>query len=500
MSASGEPATRDLGELLRDLAPLPRPVAVSDLSLDSRTVRPGAAFLACRGRRSHGLEFAPQAVASGARAVLYEPSAELGVPDFGGGICVAAVPELGRHASLLADRFFEAPSSSLAVTGITGTNGKTTCCWLLAEARRALGERGAYLGTLGAGFPPALVPGDLTTPDAVSVQRELAALRAAGALHVAMEVSSHALDQERVTAVRFQSAAFTNLSRDHLDYHGSMSAYGEAKARLFGFASLASVVLNADDAFAAELAPRVASGVTIVRSLRRAAPVDGPYVRAVALKPVARGFAVEIESSFGSGRIELPLLGEFNVDNALTVLALLLAGGVGFGAACRALERCSSPPGRMETFGGGARPLVIVDFAHTPDALAQALAAARAHCTGSLRVVFGCGGERDRGKRPLMGRAAAAAADHLILTDDNPRSEDPAAIVAAIVAGLPPGTSFEVVHARDAAIRCAIAGAGPGDVVVVAGKGHEDTQIQGGLRRAFSDRASVRQALLGSSS
>jgi UDP-N-acetylmuramoyl-L-alanyl-D-glutamate--2,6-diaminopimelate ligase len=499
MSAAPATAMRPLRAVLGELAPVPGSIEISDLTLDSRAVRPGAAFLACRGRSTHGLAFAPEAVARGARAILYDPDPRWPVPDYGSAIWLAPVPDLARHASALADRFFDAPSSALSITGITGTNGKTTCCWLLAEALHALGRRAAYLGTLGAGFPPALRPATLTTPDAVTVQRELAALRAAGAEYVAMEVSSHALDQDRVTAVRFRSAAFTQLSRDHLDYHPSMEAYGEAKARLFAGAALESCIVNVDDAFGAALARRVASEVRLVLTTRRATALATPrdtaaWVRARRVHPRARAIDVEIESSFGDARLELPLIGDFNVDNALTVLAILLAGDVPLAAAAAALGRCNAPPGRMETFGGDGRPLVIVDFAHTPDALAKALAAARAYCRGRLWVVFGCGGDRDRGKRPLMG-SAATAADEIVLTDDNPRSEDPAAIVAEIVAGVPSTTPCRVIHPRALAIQTAIDGAGAGDVVLVAGKGHEEAQIEGGVRRPFSDRACVRAAL-----
>jgi UDP-N-acetylmuramoyl-L-alanyl-D-glutamate--2,6-diaminopimelate ligase len=269
MTAELQPRARALREIVGDLAVVPESLTITDLSLDSTQVRPGAAFLACRGRRTHGLEYATAAVAAGARAILYEPEPGRPVPQFGSDICVVPVPALARHASGLADRFFDAPSSALVVTGITGTNGKTTVCWILAEALRALGRRPAYLGTLGAGFPPALRAATLTTPDAVSVQRELATLRAAGADCVVMEVSSHALDQDRVTAVRFRCAAFTNLSRDHLDYHGSMEAYAQAKARLFAFESLERCVLNADDAWAPEFARRVAADVPLVLTTRR---------------------------------------------------------------------------------------------------------------------------------------------------------------------------------------------------------------------------------------
>jgi len=492
---------RALDELAAGLLTVPAGIMVSDVTSDSRAVTPGALFLACRGRTHHGMRFAAEALTRGARAVLYETDDADAPPQPLPGTFVGGVARLGAHAGTIADRFFGAPSAHLTVAGITGTNGKTTCAWLLAQALEAVGRPAAYMGTLGYGRPPQLTPTAHTTPDAVSVQRQLAALRALGAECVGMEVSSHALDQQRVGAVRFNTAAFTNLTRDHLDYHGTMDAYGAAKARLFGFAGLAHRVINVDDPFGASLAAQPSPVPLIVTTRARSAAPLAPgaqFVRAARVTADPTGLAISIESSFGQAELAVRLIGEFNVDNALTVLAVLLAWGVGLAAAVRALGRCRPASGRMEMFGGrGLTPLAIVDYAHTPDALEKALRAARLHCRGALRVVFGCGGDRDAGKRALMGRVAAALADDLIVTDDNPRTEDPAAIVAQIVAGAGQHAPLVVEHDRELAIRLGIARSVPDDVVLIAGKGHEDYQIVGSVRRPFRDQAVVMDALKG---
>ncbi|HEX7417908.1 MAG TPA: UDP-N-acetylmuramoyl-L-alanyl-D-glutamate--2,6-diaminopimelate ligase [Steroidobacteraceae bacterium] len=495
---SGHYPARVLSEVVGKLAHVPADVAITDLTLDSRSVTPGAAFLACEGRSHHGLEFAAAAAQAGARVVLYEPSARARVPQLPSGIVLAPVPELARHAGEIAERFFGAPSHALTIAGITGTNGKTTCAWLLAQALGSLGRRTAYLGTLGHGIPPAIVPGVLTTSDAVSVHRELAAARAQGAECVAMEVSSHALDQERITAVRFHTAAFTNLTRDHLDYHGTMQRYGAAKARLFARQSLKAQVLNADDEFGRELARRARPGLRVVLTARTETDLPfahAEFVRATRVSRGARGLTVEVHSSWGPGEFRVPLVGAFNVDNALTVLAIMLAWDVALPAASAALAACTAPPGRMEIFGGADAPLIVVDYAHTPDALAKALAATRDHCSGRLAVVFGCGGDRDAGKRAPMGAIAGELADTIIVTDDNPRTEEPQQITAQIVAGIAPGVPRSIVHDRALAIRTAIGAAHAGDAVLIAGKGHEDYQIVGAQRRAFSDQAVVREVL-----
>jgi UDP-N-acetylmuramoyl-L-alanyl-D-glutamate--2,6-diaminopimelate ligase len=490
--------THSLRQLLAGLAELPRDVAVTDLTQDGRAARPGCAFLAVRGTVDHGLKFAPQAVANGARAVLWEPAPVAAVPDLPSDILVAPVDHLREHASEIADRFFGAPSRGLSVAGITGTNGKTTCAYLLAQALELAGRGAAYMGTIGVGRPGALAASSLTTGDAISVQRRLAAIRAGGAANVAMEVSSHALDQFRVAAVRFRTAAFTNLTRDHLDYHGTMDSYGEAKARLFTREDLESRVINVDDAFGRQLAIDPRGRGRLVVTCRghqsRVRKTDG-FVRAMNVQLSTSGIELEFDSSWGTGGLQCPLVGDFNVDNLLTVVAVLLDWELPLDDVLRLMSRVHAAPGRMETFGGGAAPLAIVDYAHTPDALQKALGAARAHCRGRLTVVFGCGGDRDPGKRPLMGAIAATQADDIVITDDNPRTESPEAIARGIVAGIPADRPYRVQLDRTRAIREAIEAARAGDVVVIAGKGHEDYQIYGTERRPFVDQQVVATAL-----
>jgi UDP-N-acetylmuramoyl-L-alanyl-D-glutamate--2,6-diaminopimelate ligase len=490
--------TASLARLLEDIAPVPRDLEISDLTQDSRAARAGSAFLAVRGSTEHGLAYAPQAVANGARAVLWEPAPSAAIPDLPSDIVLAPVQHLREHASLIADRFFGSPSSGMAVVGITGTNGKTTCAYLLAQALEAADRPAGYMGTIGIGRPRSLEPSALTTGDAITVQRALARLRADGAANVAMEVSSHALDQSRVGAVRFRTAAFTNLTRDHLDYHGSMDAYGAAKARLFTREELQSRVINVDDAFGRQLAldPR-GRGRLVVTSRghqSHARRADG-FVRAMHVKLSARGIEIEFDSSWGPAGFTSPLVGEFNVENLLTVIAVLLDCELPPERVAAVLARVRAAPGRMETLGGGDAPLAVVDYAHTPDALRKALGAARAHCQGRLTVVFGCGGDRDPGKRPLMGAIAAELADQLVLTDDNPRTESPEAIAAGIAAGIPAGASYRIELDRARAIREALLEATPRDVVVIAGKGHEDYQIYGREKRAFSDQRHVADVL-----
>lgn len=499
MSASHSASSRLLADVVGGLAQVPEDIRVSDVTSDSRAVQPGCLFLACRGRRTHGLQHVREALARGARAVLWEPDPAVDAQDFGPQVFVSAVPDLSFRAGEIADRFFAAPSAALTIAGITGTNGKTTCAYLLAQALSACDRPAAYVGTLGVGRPGALAAGTHTTADAVSLHRQLAGLRAGGAACVAMEVSSHALDQARTAGVRFHTAAFTNLTRDHLDYHGTMADYAAAKARLFALPGLAVRVINVDDDFGRELAARAGAGRLVVtsRSVHEALVTGAQRVLGTRVRTTAGGLALDLDTSWGAASLEVPLLGQFNADNVLTVLAVLLAWELPLARSCAALARVQAPPGRMESFRlGGEGPLAIVDYAHSPDALTKALDAARAHCTGELWVVFGCGGDRDAGKRPLMGRIAAERADRIVLTDDNPRGESPAAIVSQILEGVRAARSAhpgaEIVHDRAAAIRGALQGARAGDVVLIAGKGHEDYQICGSERRPFSDQAIVR--------
>lgn len=493
-----------LADLLAGIAePPPGDVLIGGLGLDSRALGPGDLFLACRGGARHGLDFADEACRRGAAAILAEPDERWDPETIAGlgrrlRLPVVPVAALGRQASALAHRFYGAPSAALEVIGVTGTNGKTSVTHYLAQALAPQLACG-IIGTLGSGFPGDLAPSTHTTPDPVRLQETLAWLRARGAGAVAMEVSSHALDQGRVEAVRFRYAVFTNLSRDHLDYHGDMAAYAAAKARLFQKRGLAWAVLNQDDPLSAELQAGLAPGVRVACYGTRpdaVAPAGCDlWVLARAIEPLPAGLRLHIETSVGSGELEVGLLGRFNAANLLAVLALLLARGHVLEAALRELARVQGVAGRMERFGGDGLPSVVVDYAHTPDALEQALLALRGHCRGRLTCVFGCGGERDRGKRPLMGAIAERLADGLIVTDDNPRREDGGVIIDEILAGMQRPEGARVERQRGLAIRLAIATASARDLILIAGKGHETTQDMGELKVHFSDRAQVQQAL-----
>lgn len=472
------------------------------LTLDSREVRSGSLFLACIGSHHHGLVHAPQAIDQGAAAILWEPdggegeriAAELGA----GSVPLLAVADLSRRVSAIAARFYGDPSRQMRVYGITGTNGKTSISQLLAQA---LGDElpCGIMGTLGCGFPGALKPTGYTTPDAVTLQRLLAAMLRQGAGAVSMEVSSHALDQGRAEAVRFHGAIFTNLSRDHFDYHGTQENYAAAKRRLFLSAGLRSAVINFDDpqgrrlleGLPREVAPLV---YTLDGDVDLPSGIAG-WAQARRIDPTGSGMAIELACHRGEGLLKSHLLGRFNAANLLAVLLVLLQRDWDLQRALRVMERLATVPGRMQLFGGGAEPTVVVDYAHTPDALEQALQAVRLHCTGELSVVFGCGGDRDRGKRPLMGGLAERLADQVIVTDDNPRSEPSGSIIEEILKGMRQPAQALVVNDRARAIREAIGIARPGDLVLVAGKGHEDYQLVGEQTLHFDDREQAAQAL-----
>ncbi len=471
---------------------------VHGLASDSRSLCAGDLFLAVAGLRDHGLDHLDQALARGAAAVVWEPAAgrlpgELPVP-------AVAVAGLGQRLGVIADRFYGHPSRDLCCIGVTGTDGKTSVTHFIATALAGAGRSCGLLGTLGYGLPGELRAPTHTTPDALRLQAELAALRDKGAVAVAMETSSHALHQGRCNAVAFDVAVLTNLSRDHLDYHGSLQAYADAKRRLFRSPGLSAWVLNADDAFGRELAAAPPAGVQVIRYARGAGfdrrAGRGEWLHATRVESLARGLRVTLETSaWGGAVLESRLLGGFNAANLLAALGALLAAGTGFEAALEHLARVETVPGRMEAFGGPGQPLVVVDYAHTPNALDNALHALRAHCRGELVCVFGAGGDRDRGKRPQMGAVAEAGADRVILTSDNPRSEDPQRIIGEIAAGAREPVRLQRIVDRAEAIDAAIAAAGPDDLVLVAGKGHEDYQQIGARRLAFSDRVRVQQAL-----
>ncbi|HEY0685544.1 MAG TPA: UDP-N-acetylmuramoyl-L-alanyl-D-glutamate--2,6-diaminopimelate ligase [Steroidobacter sp.] len=483
---------------------VPPDLEITDLTLDSRAVRPGAAFVALPGTRTHGIAFATHAVNAGARAILWEPVEGVVAPSLPEGIPLIGIPDLTGWLGTIADWFFDAPSASVRVIGVTGTNGKTTTAHVIAAALQQLNVTSAYAGTLGYGQVGALHGGSLTTPDCITVHRQLAELRDEGVRCLGMEVSSHALDQGRVYGVRFDTAVFTNLTRDHLDYHGTHEAYGEAKAHLFRWPSLRNSIINVDDAFGRELATRVTHTCLVVLSRMGEIRLDPRwhsekgevkqlFARRVTAAP--NGLDIEFDGSWGAATLRSRFVGDFNVENLLAVLATLLTSGVSMEQAIGALEKCGPPPGRMETITAPNRPLAIVDYAHTPDALEKALLAVRKHRSGKLVCVFGCGGDRDAGKRPLMGAIAERLADRVIVTDDNPRTENGDAIVADILKGLTRPEAAIVERDRAAAIARAIAESEATDVVLIAGKGHEDYQIVGTERRSFSDRDQALRAL-----
>ena len=484
-------APMPLDMLLEGIAAAP-PLPVAGLTLDSRTVRRGDAFVALQGGSHHGLDHAPQAIAQGACAVLWDP-AEGRTPEAKArDVAYVAVRDLRERLGGIADRYYGSPSSRFAVAGVTGTNGKTTCAWLLASAVTNLGRRGAYLGTLGAGFPPEVAGAALTTPDVITLHRQLRALADANASHVAMEVSSHALDQGRVDGVRLRVAAFCNLSRDHLDYHGTMEGYARAKERLFRLPGLEHAVINVGDPAGAQFAAALATGVALTAvAVGGRAPAASRFIHVARTHTAQGGLELEIDGHFGRRRLRSRLVGGFNAENLAVTLGMLLAWGFDVDEAIAALGNCTAPPGRMESYRLANGALAVVDYAHTPDALTQALTALRAHARGRILVVFGCGGDRDPGKRALMGEAAERLADRVIVTDDNPRGEDAGRIVAMILAGLREPARARVVRDRALAIDAALDEARPGDVVLIAGKGHEDYQIVGDERRSFSDRACV---------
>ena len=459
---------------------------IGGITLDSRHVRDGDLFVAFPGLRHDGRDYIAQAVAAGAAAVVLESQGavahQLAVPS-------VQIEGLAEQLSALADRFYQQPSAALQVIGITGTNGKTSVSQMLAQALDRLGSRCGVIGTLGSGLAGALIDHGMTTPDAVAVQAQLASMRDQGASHVAMEVSSHALDQHRVAAVRFAVAVFTNLSRDHLDYHGTMAAYGEAKARLFQ-RDLQVAVVNLDDAFGRELAARCAAPV-IGYSLSD--PAATLYCRELVCDSL--GLNAQLQVQGREFALRSPLLGSFNMSNLLAVLGSLLALGVDAGAAVEQVAQLQPPAGRMQRLGGGDLPLVVVDYAHTPDALEKALTALHQHAAGRVVCIFGCGGDRDNGKRPMMARVAEQFAEAVVVTDDNPRTEPSQQIIEQICQGAEHPQALTVIPNRAQAIASTIAAARPGDVILLAGKGHENYQEIDGVRHPFSDSEQASLAL-----
>jgi len=463
-------------------------LVIEGLGLDSRTIRDGDAFIAVAGEQTHGLAHVAQAESRGARVVIHDGLANL--PPMS--IPHVEVTSLGRRLSSLGARFYHAPSDQLTIAGVTGSNGKTSTVHYIAQAWQRTSGHGGIIGTIGYGPLKQLKPATMTTPDPISLQAQLSECIDLGLDKVAMEVSSHALDQGRCDDIAFDVAVFNNLSRDHLDYHGSMDAYEAAKRRLFTDCKPRFAVINHDDPAGKSLIRHVAQSTQVLSYGTN----GSSELRAAILEMDSSGMTFSIASPWGGGKLHTGLLGAFNVSNLLAAAGTLALLGMPWNQVMHQLEIMHAVPGRMQCLGGEhGQPVVVVDYAHTPDALEQALMALRAHLHGRLVCVFGCGGDRDTGKRPMMAKVAESLADRIVLTTDNPRSELPDEIIADMLAGLDNPAGAEVISEREIAIRKAIQDSRSGDIVLIAGKGHETWQDVGGHKTPFSDEASARSAL-----
>ena len=490
-------SARTLGTLLDELHilangrhPAALALPLTGVALDTREIRPGDVFLALRGASDHGYWHAARAIEAGAAAILAEAPLPTDAT-LTNAVPVLVTNELRPRVAGIAERVYRAPSAALDIVGVTGTNGKTSTVQFIAQGAELLGRRAATQGTLGAGPVGRLVPGQRTTPDICATQRFLADMRSGGVDTVAMEVSSHALMQGRVERVQFDVAVYTQLSRDHLDYHGDMESYFQAKARLFAWPTLMSAVINLDCPWGRRL-------VTMTRAPvigYSAAGEPGAQIAAEDLVLEADGMRFTLRCDGVRLPVRTQLIGRFNVDNLLAACGALQALGATPAQLAQIVPQLQPVPGRMNRLGGGALPLVVVDYAHTPDAIAKALATLREHAPRQLTIVFGCGGERDRGKRPQMAAAAEAGADRVLLTDDNPRGEDGDRIVADARAGFRRPGLVLVERDRRRAIERAINEAMRGDIVLIAGKGHEPYQEVAGRVLPFDDRQVAEECL-----
>lgn len=477
---------------------------VTGLSLDSRAVKPGDVFIAIPGLEQDGRDYIAQALENGAIAVLAEAEG-FSFADSR----VVQIANLNQQLSGVAGRFYADPSDQLMLVGITGTNGKTTCSQLLAQLFSLVKDSEwlpkntsvGVMGTLGCGVvargKAELQETGMTTPDAITTQSVLADYRARDIGRVVMEVSSHSLAQFRVQALAFHTAVFANLSRDHLDYHGDLVSYASAKMQLFAMPGLINAVINVDDSVGAEIATKLSPAVKLC-SYSLANTNAAVYADHIILS--RSGIRAHVHTPWGDGELNSQLVGRFNLQNLLAVIAAACLQSLSLDEVLKVIPQLQSVAGRMELISSadhseGDTPQVVVDYAHTPDALKNALETLREHCEGKLWCVFGCGGDRDQGKRSLMGKTACELADVVVVTSDNPRNEDPNAIIEDICGGLAEPCKAEIVTDREKAIRFAVMSAEHKDIVLVAGKGHEAYQLMGAQRLPFSDQAQVRQAL-----
>jgi UDP-N-acetylmuramoyl-L-alanyl-D-glutamate--2,6-diaminopimelate ligase len=482
-----------LSELLEPWIALPPEFdrSVEGLSIDSRRILPGEIFIALKGTQTDGQQFIHKALQFGANAIIVEGKipgviwhADMRVP-------LITLPQLTKTHGKIAARFFGDPSASLCVIGVTGTNGKTSVTHYIASILNGLNKPCGVMGTVGNGPLTHLQASPNTTLDAISIQRFLAAMRDQGLQAVAMEVSSHALDQDRVNGVKFAAGIFTNLSQDHLDYHQTMEAYANAKLKLFTEFSPPVMVLH-DSIVIPEIAPAFAG----VNSQLSGIHVYGLQSMTKNCEYSLGGIKARFYSQWGDGVINTPLLGEFNLSNILAAMTVLLGLGESLSEILNQLPHLKAVKGRMQLLTVPNRPSVVIDYAHSPDALEKVLKTLSIYKLGKLWCVFGCGGNRDTGKRPLMGEIAGQYADEIILTDDNCRAEDPITIVIDIVKGIPESKPYKIIHNRADAIKFALQEADKNDMILIAGKGHEEYQEINGQKLYFSDEEEVKKLCL----
>ena len=501
-SQFAEPFAQSIQTLLANFAIEAPDVMVSSLVLDSREVSIHNAFIALKGHNKDGRDFIPQAISLGAKVIICQcdTQAEHGEISMREQTVLIHFYQLAENLSALAGYFYQEPANSLSVVAVTGTNGKTSVTQLCNQLSKFLGERSASIGTLGSGLyqnGKSLKSTVNTTPDAISMQRLLAEFVGEGAFQVALEASSHALVQQRLAAVKTDVAVFTNLSRDHLDYHHNMEEYAQAKRLLLNQPGLKAAVINLNDPEHVNWLSAIPAGVNVVmygvNTSIKNIPANAQYCVANNLQYTAKGVRCSLQTSWGNGELRLGLIGSFNVANVLAAISAQLCLGKSFKNIAYVAQKLSPVAGRMEIFAHPGKATIVVDYAHTPDALEKALMALRKHCHGKLWCIFGCGGDRDKGKRPLMGEIAERLADHVVLTDDNVRSEQPEQIMQDILLGCLQSENILLEHSRSKAIQLAAEQCTEQDIILVAGKGHENYQIIGQQSQAYDERAFVRQ-------
>jgi len=477
----------NLQELLKGIAKAPA-LDITGLSDDSRQIEKGNIFIACQGKTYHGLDFVNEALQSGAKAVLWDcttgdQSLALGKVPF------IAINNLADQLGVITNRWHKNPSEKINVIGITGTNGKTTIAFLIAQCLNYLGLQCAYIGTLGSGVTTIRDDLSLTTPRCLELQKKISNFCIANTSYLALEVSSHALSQRRIDGIKFDTVIFSNLTRDHIDYHGNMVSYGASKERLFFEYSSKNQIINIDDSFGEKLARKWGKDAIVISIETNRAIDDRRFVFVRSIKKESFGSRIKINSSWGDAELYIPLIGDFNISNAVQVLAFLFITNIEFKMACDAIENMTAPPGRIQYIKESSAdtvPDIFIDYAHTPAALESALKALRPHTIKNLWCVFGCGGDRDQGKRKIMGQVADKLADRIVVTNDNPRCESPMNIIQDILKGVKSNNAINIENRRDA-IAHSITEAHHDDLILISGKGHENYQLIGNNRIVFSD-------------